>query len=34
MLEYLEPINCMQTVVILVCKEISSDKLLAYKSYV
>ena len=42
MLEYLELFNCEQTIVILVCKEISSDsfknkitnKLLTYKSYV
>ena len=42
MLEYLEPFNCVQTIVILVYKQISSDlfknkitsKLLTYKSYV
>ena len=41
-LEYLEPFNCVQTKVILVCKQISSDsfinkishKLLIYKSYI
>ena len=39
MLEYLEPFNRVQTIVILVCKQISSDsfkityKLLTYKSY-
>ena len=27
MLEYLEPFNCVQTVVILVCKQISLDSL-------
>ena len=40
MLEYLELFNCVQTIVILVCKQISSDsfqnkitnKLLTYKS--
>ena len=25
MLEYLEPFNCVQTIVILVCKQINSD---------
>ena len=42
MLEYLEPFNCVQTMVILVCKQISSDsfetkitnKILTYKIYV
>ena len=42
MLEYLEPFNCVQTIVILVYKQISLDsfknkityKLLTYKSYV
>ena len=42
MLEYLEPFNCVQTIEILMCKQISSDsfkdkiiyKLLTYKSYV
>ena len=40
--EYLEPLNCVQTVVILMCKQISLDsfknkityKLLTQKSYV
>ena len=42
LIEYLEPFNCVQTIVILVCKQISSVsfknkiiyKLLTYKSYV
>ena len=42
MLEYLEPFNCVQTIVIFVCKQIRSDsfenkiayKLLTNKSYV
>ena len=42
MLEYLDPFNFVQTIVILVCKQISSDsieneitnKLFHYKSYV
>ena len=41
-LEYLEPFNCVQTLVIHVCKQISShtfknkitNKLLTYKSYI
>ena len=41
-LEYLEPFNYVQSIVIIVCKQISSDsfknkitnKLLTYKSYV
>ena len=42
MFEYLEPFNCVQTIVILVCKQISSEsfknkityKLLTYTLYV
>ena len=42
MLEYLEPFNCVQAIVILLCKKISSDSfknmitywLFMYKSYV
>ena len=42
MLESLEPFNCVQTIVIFVCKQISSDsfkdkitrKPLSYKSYI
>ena len=42
MLEYLEEFKCVQTILILVCKQISSDlfknkisyKLLTFKSYV